>query len=189
MDSFLKAAAKNCHHMLKALPHSSIKFKKLKFKGNVLIAALNVESLYPNIDLEEGAISCKYYLNQRNNQRIATEVLKHLILLILRMNTTMFCGGYFHQIKGTAIGTPMAGNCANCFTGYFETNLLQGYKKKITKEPTLWLRFIDDAFIVWTGSEAECNHFISFAMTMLAVKVTNQKPDLLHLNHQKLLLF
>ena len=94
----------------------------------------------------------------------------------------------FTKLKGLLWEPPWQ-EIANCFTGHFETNLMQDYKKKITKEPTLWLRFIDDAFIVWTGSEAECNHFISFAMTMLAVKVTNQKPDLLHLNHQKLLLF
>ena len=68
-------------------------------------------------------------LNQRNNQRIATKVPKHLILLILRINTMMFCGRYFHQTKGTAMGTPMAVNYANCFTEHFETNLLQEYKK------------------------------------------------------------
>ena len=35
----------------------------MKFKGNILIAAFDVESLYPNIDYEEGAKACEYYLN------------------------------------------------------------------------------------------------------------------------------
>ena len=101
-----------------------------------MIAALDMESLYPNNE-------CDYHLNKRNSQRIATKVLKHLILLILRMNAMMFCGRYFHQTKGTAMGTPMAVNNANCFMGHFEANLLQDYKKKFRKE-----RFIDDVFIV-----------------------------------------
>ena len=70
------------------------------------IAALHVESLYPNIDHEKDAKASKYYLKQRNNQCVATKVLKHLILLIVRMNTMMFCGRYFHQTKRTAMGTP-----------------------------------------------------------------------------------
>ena len=127
-----------------------------------MIAVLDVESLYPNIDNEEGAKACEYYSNQRNNQCITTKVLKHLILLILRMNNMMFCARYFHQTKGTAMGTPMAVNYANYFMGYFETDLFQNYKKKFTKEPTLWLRFINDVFLGWIGSKAEFNHFIKF---------------------------
>ena len=89
-----------------------------------MIAALDVESLYPNIDHEEGATACKYYLNQRYNQhiQIATKVLKHLTLLILRMITMMFCGIF------TAMGTPMAVNYANSFMG-LKINLLHDYKK------------------------------------------------------------
>ena len=101
-------------------------------------------------------------LNQRNNQHIATKVLKHLILLVLRMNTMMLCGRYLHQTKGTAMGTPMAVSYANCFMGHFGTNLLRNYKKRFRKEPTLWLKFIDEVFILWSRSEAEFNHFIKF---------------------------
>ena len=83
-----------------------------------MIAALVVKSLYPNIDHKEGTKACKYYLNQRNNQCIATKVLR----LVLRMNI-MFCGRYFHQTKGTDTGNPMGVNYTNCFIGHFETNL------------------------------------------------------------------
>ena len=49
----------------------------------------------------------------------------------------LFCRRYFHQTKGTAMETPMVVNYANCFMGHSETNLLQDYKKKFRKEPTL----------------------------------------------------
>ena len=41
----------------------------------------------------------------------------------------MICDKYFFQTKRTAMGTPMAVNYINCLMGYFETNLLQDYKK------------------------------------------------------------
>ena len=129
IDLFLKAAAQKFPLYVQGTSSFFNKTKKLKFKGNILIAALDVESLYPNIDHEECTKVCKYDLNQRNNQCIATKVLKLLILLILRMSTMMFCGRYSHQSKGTTMGTPMAVNYANCFMGHFETNLLQVCKK------------------------------------------------------------
>ena len=45
------------------------------------------------------------YVQDTNNQRIATKVLKHLILLILRMKAVMLRGRYFHQTKRTALET------------------------------------------------------------------------------------
>ena len=118
---FLKAAAQKFPLYVQGTSSFFNKRKKLKFKGNILIAALDVESLYPNIDHEESTKACKCDLIQRNNQCIATEVLKLLILMILRMSTMMFCGRYSHQTKGTTMGTPMAVNYANCFMGHFET--------------------------------------------------------------------
>ena len=53
------------------------------------------------------------------------------------------------------MGIPIAVNYANCFMVHSETNLWQDYEKNFRKEPTLRLRFIDDVFVVWIGSEAE----------------------------------
>ena len=96
----------------------------------------------------------------------------------------MFCGRYFHQTKGTAMGTPMAVNYTNCFMGHFETNLLQDHMKKIRKDPTLWLRFTDGVFIVWTGSDAEFSHFIKFCNDYTSgkdykskIKFTSSQPS------------
>ena len=136
IDSFLKAVAQKLLPYVQDTTLFINKIKNLKFR-NVMIAALDVESLYPNIDHEEGAKACNHYLNQRKNQCIATKLLKHLTLVILRMNTMIFGGRYFHQTKGTALETPMAVNYANCFMEHFETNLLQDYMKIFRKGPTL----------------------------------------------------
>ena len=55
IDSFLKAAAQKLPSYVQDTTSFINKIKHLKFKGNVLIAALDVEPLYPNIDHEKGA--------------------------------------------------------------------------------------------------------------------------------------
>jgi len=73
-----------------------------------------------------------------------------------------FMGCYFHQIKGTAMGTPMAVNFANPFMAKFEQELLFQYEKESGRKPSSWLRFIDDIFFIWTGDKRSLNDFMSF---------------------------
>ena len=63
------------------------------------------------------------------------------------------------QVGGTAMGTGAAPNYANLFMDRFETKALDNYPLK----PMLWLRFINDIFMIWTHGEDQTNelHFIS----------------------------
>ena len=54
------------------------------------------------------------------------------------------------------MGTRFAPSFANLFMGKFEKYLLKIYYLK----PKLWLRFIDDIFLVWTHGEHELNKFV-----------------------------
>ena len=82
--------------------------------------------------------------------------------LVLESNTMQFCDRFFHQIKGTAMGTPMALSYANLFMGKFEKDMLTEYELQHNKKPALWLRFIDDIFMVWQGDEASLKTFLEF---------------------------
>ena len=82
---------------------------------------MDVQSLYPNIDHEEGIDACKTLLGKRNNRAFTTNRLTKLIQLILKSNTMIFNECYFHQIKGTAMGTPMAVSYANIFMSLFDS--------------------------------------------------------------------
>ena len=50
----------------------------------------------------------------------------------------------YRQIQGTAMGTRMAPSYANIFMKYVETQLIDTSPKK----PKIWLRFIDDIFMI-----------------------------------------
>ena len=58
---------------------------------------------------------------------------------------------YYLQIQGTAMGTKMAPAYANLFMGKLEESLIHLGKPHIL----IWKRFIDDVFLIWTGSETE----------------------------------
>ena len=74
----------------------------------------------------------------------------------------MFNGRYFHQINETAMGTSLAVSYANIFMSMSELNRLLEYQKKYNCEPTSWLRFTDDIFLIWTGDEKSLKHFFNF---------------------------
>lgn len=162
IDTFLKPLAQKLPSYVQDTTSFINKVRTQKFSGPTYVSSLDVTSLYPNIDHTEGSQACEELLDTRAHKSIPTALLKHLITLILRLNTICFGGRFFQQIKGTAMGTPMAVNYANCFMGKFEQELLSSYEEQHGKRPALWLRFIDDVFVVWQGTIEEFNHFIRF---------------------------
>ena len=79
--------------------------------------------------------------------------------LILKENSFQFNGKHYLQTHGIAMGAKMAVAFAVIFMAHIEKELLAASPFK----PTLWKRFKDDIFSVWTISEQEINDFVSFA--------------------------
>ena len=97
-----------------------------------------------------------YYITYRHIQTHAQpeqplpEVLAELIEITFKNNVFEF-NDYYLQIQGTAMGTKMAPAYANLFMGKLEEKLKELGKPNIL----LWKQFIDDIFIIWTGSTLE----------------------------------
>ena len=123
---------------------------------------MDVQSLYPNIHHNEGVDACSHVLDKRTNKSFPTRVTVNLIHFILKCNIMSFNGRFFHQIKEMAMGTPMAVSYANIFMSEFEQCLLQDYEQRYKHKPALWLRFIDDIFLVWIGDEASLKSFLKY---------------------------
>ena len=126
------------------------------------LVTMDVSSLYTNIDHEEGAEACFKKLKERKNKSIPSIVIKNLILMILKLNAFRFGNEYYRQLIGTAMGIPMAPNYANLFMDNFGQNLLREYYQITELSPSVWFRFIDDIFFVWTGNKDSLDYFIFF---------------------------
>lgn len=123
-----------------------------------LLVTLDVGSLYTNIPHNEGIEASQQALLSANHAITMVETVCDLIDLVLKNNYFEFNKELYLQIHGTAMGTKMAPSYANLFMGKLENDMLNGYPK----EPKLWLRYFDDAFMIWTHGEHELNQFILY---------------------------
>ena len=76
--------------------------------------------------------------------------------MVLKNNNFEFDGKHYLQKRGTAIGTRMAPAYANLFMHDLESQLLDLAPVK----PYLWLRYIDDVFMIWTAGEEQLQEFL-----------------------------
>ena len=126
---------------------------------NTLLVTLDVTSLYTNIPNEEALTVA--YQTLRDNRNDALEALSnkdltYLLKLVLTCNNFEFNGQNYLQIQGVAMGTKVAPTIANLVMGHFEQQFVYTYPL----QPSLWLRFIDDNFMIWPHGPAALEDFI-----------------------------
>ena len=81
-----------------------------------------------------------------------TKIITTFLALILTLNNFLFDCMHHLLIKGCVLGTIYAPTYANVFMANFELKYIYPYIKHKTK---MFLRFIDDLFMIWTSSEQE----------------------------------
>ena len=125
---------------------------------NALLVTLDVSSLYTNIPNREGILAVATHLRRDRTKDPITPYILQLLELVLHNTNFTFNEDHYLQTGGTAMGTALAPNYANLFMGRFETKALDGWPLK----PTLWLRFIDDIFMIWPHGRDELDNFIKY---------------------------
>ena len=123
------------------------------------LVTLDVTSLYSNIPHSDGIKVCEHFLNLNPEGRgISTESVSDLISTVLTKNHFQFNGDNYLQTMGCAMGIKMAPSYASLFMGNFEKHILSQYHQY----PLVWLRFLDDIFLIWQYSEKELLDFIEY---------------------------
>jgi hypothetical protein len=72
------------------------------------------------------------------------------------MNNFDFNGKHYLQVGGTAMGTKVAPSFANIFMANFEDKFVYSYHT----QPLIWLRYIDDIFMVWNHDKTSLELFL-----------------------------
>ena len=62
----------------------------LPISSKTFLATMDVSSLYPSIDHDEGVKACEYALNKPKTLLIPTSVSTNLIMTVLKSNTLKF---------------------------------------------------------------------------------------------------
>jgi hypothetical protein len=124
-----------------------------------LLCTVDVTSLYTNIPNDEGISACNSILTKyRGGEQIPSNdsiimTLEH----VLHMNNFDFNEKHYLQIGGTAMGTRVAPSFANIFMAHFEDKWVYTYPV----QPRVWLRYIDDIFLIWEHNRQSLDDFLS----------------------------
>ena len=98
----------------------------------------------------------------------------HLLKMVLELNNFQFNGKHYLQVGGTAMGTRVAPTLANIFMADFERKYVYTYNL----QPLVWVRFIDDIFLIWTHGRQTLEDFIQFLNGVhTSIKFTSEISD------------
>jgi hypothetical protein len=162
VDHFLNPTTKKIKSYIKDTTHFLKRISDLgEIPQGALLVTLDVEALYPNIPNKEGMEAAKIALNESRTDpdvKPSNDYLMKLLELVLTRNNFQFNGKHYLQIRGTAIGTKLAVGFSNNYMGRFEKLFVYIFHK----QPLLWIRFIDDIFMIWTHGEELLLDFIEY---------------------------
>jgi hypothetical protein len=122
------------------------------------LVTLDVVALYPSIPHQDGLAALRSFLSDSRFDSKFVDAIVELSKFVLEHNFFEFDGQFYLQTKGTAIGTTMAVVYAVIFMHVFETAALAG----APFSPLVWLRFIDDVFMIWPHSEESLSVFVTY---------------------------
>ena len=138
------------------------------------LCTIDVSSLYTNIPHQEGIDACIKDMSTPSANTLGT-----LINFILKNNFFEFNKDFYQQIYGTAMGTAMAPSYANMFMNDLENKFLN----QSQNQPYLWIRYIDDIFMIWLNNQESLLQFINelndFHPTIKFTKETSN----IHINY------
>ena len=108
--------------------------------------------------VNDGLDACRHFLTSDTCTRyqMPVDCILSLIRLVLENNHFQFNNDNYLQKMGTAMGSPMAPAYASLFMGKLE----QDFLKSRSLAPSIWLRFLDDIFMVWDHSIESLHSFI-----------------------------
>jgi len=148
-----------------------------KLPPNCILVTMDVTSLYTNIPNDEGLRATMKLLTLYRPQpdvRPSNVNLVKLLEMVLKKNNFQFNGDHYLQIGGTAMGTKAAPGLANCFMGNFEEEFVYKYKL----QPLIYLRFLDDCFLIWQHGTEELTHYVSYLNSCLpSIKFTIEQSE------------
>jgi len=123
------------------------KWSVKNLRQTTTFCTLDVCNLYTMIPQIDGVLSFKKMLDKLNLKHVSglsTETIIKLSRYVLQNNYFTYNSRYYHQIRGGAMGSPLTLTMANCYMYFYELDII----KQITNSGGIYMRYIDDIFIV-----------------------------------------
>ena len=152
-----------------------------KVPEGALLVTMDVTSLYTNIPHNEGINAATIACEENYSNSTSTRVIIKFLSLILNLNNFTFNDENILQIKGCSMGSECSCSYANLFMGKFETDRIYPL---IINKCLCYYRFVDDIFMIWTGSGKELKYFFTmvnfdYATIIFECKSSNKEINFL----------
>lgn len=150
------------------------KIRNFSVDPDWILVTGDITALYTNMCIERILETVKSEMAKHPDPSRPDGEILELLKITLKNNDFEFNKKLFLQIQGTAMGYPYAPTLANIYLLDFDEKIKNGFKIK----PKLYLRFLDDLYLIWPGSLEELKEFETYINTLIPdIKVT--------LNHNK----
>ena len=126
---------------------------------HAIFLTYDVQSLYPSIPTDLGLSAVRTMLTEHGDGRLC-EALVELLTLVMTENHLQFGDGFWKQVRGTAMGTPVAVIYAVLFMGWLDS-LMASQLPHLSPHIALHKRYIDDGVVVWCGSRPDLEAWIT----------------------------
>lgn len=139
----MKSYVKNADHLIELLKTETV-------EPEHLLVSFDVVSLFTNIPVDEALqiIRQKYQPEEH-----IIDLIKHC----LKNTYFSYNDKRYRQIEGAPMGSPLSPVIANLFMEDIEVRALES----TTLKPKLWLRYVDDTFVIWTHGRNKLDEFLS----------------------------
>lgn len=136
------------------------KLKDMQFNGSYKLVSFDIINLFHNIPLEETKDIIKTLINklQIDFDGLTTENILSLIDFIVESNYFKYKDKFYFQKFGTPMGSPISPILSEIFLQDLENRILTSSNIK----PSIWIRYVDDIFLIWKDSSQELNDFLKF---------------------------
>ena len=158
IDYFLQPLIKNIPSYIKDSFNFVAKIRNIPVTNTSILVTLDIVSLYTNIPLDGAFQALNIFFNRYPNTKRPDATILNLLNIILYNNDFTFNNKIYLQKRGVAMGQNFAPSLANIYLALWEENLLS----QSIKTPTVWLRYIDDIFLIWDHPLPDLLKFIDF---------------------------
>lgn len=160
IDFFIKPYVSTLPSFVQDTTDVLVKLGTLKNIENAFLVTMDVESLYTNIDHNEGLHAIKHFLTSRESESMPpNDFILQLTEWTLTHNVFCFEDDIYRQIKGTAMGACFAPSYACLFLGLWEKEHIHSACNPFRENLIFYCRYIDDLLCCFKGTEANLLEF------------------------------
>ncbi len=122
--------------------------------NRIILTSADVAALYPSINIEDGMTALRWFMVKHFGIPLNLQPKYLRLARFVLVNNYVECKDIeaaFQQLIGTARGTSFSITYAIIFMIWLETPIIDEFRRHIV----LYKRYIDDIFLIWSGSIAE----------------------------------